>query len=295
MPFGTMNSVTVRRETPLNLGFTLLYLATCCFMLRSGAAAAVWFGLVSRLSLVGAYVGFGFALYMSVVWLAALFYYALDFTSWPGVSYFRRFKIQTPLEGASPRARGRVAWRKAVRLVLVNQFAGTLPALSFSYFAFRARGLDEHSTPPGPGLFLLQLLGMLLVEEVLFFAAHYAMHDKRLFAKVHRTHHEFKEPYSIASHYVHPIEHWLGNLFPIFAGPLLLGVHPVCFLMWVVLAVINALHTHSGYDFPWMANAAHHDFHHFHVHCNYGAVGWMDRLLKTDRPFRERLARVQRP
>jgi methylsterol monooxygenase len=37
--------------------------------------------------------------------------------------------------------------------------------------------------------------------------------------RIHKQHHDFKQPFGIASVYAHPIEHVLSNLLPVLAGP----------------------------------------------------------------------------
>ncbi len=37
--------------------------------------------------------------------------------------------------------------------------------------------------------------------------------------RIHKFHHDFKQPFGIASVYAHPVEHVLSNLLPVLAGP----------------------------------------------------------------------------
>lgn len=108
--------------------------------------------------------------------------------------------------------------------------------------------------------------------------------------RFHRIHHEYKESTGIATHYVHWVEHMTGNLIPVFTGVVLSGCHVWEAMMWVAIVVVNAIHTHSGYHFPWMGYAVDQDCHHFHVFGNYGAMGVADRLLGTDKALREQHA-----
>jgi sterol desaturase/sphingolipid hydroxylase (fatty acid hydroxylase superfamily) len=51
------------------------------------------------------------------------------------------------------------------------------------------------------------------------------------------------------------------------------------------MVVINALHTHAGYAFPWMSYAVHHDWHHCYVNRSFSAIRLMDKLFGTDKAF----------
>jgi len=43
---------------------------------------------------------------------------------------------------------------------------------------------------------------------------------------------------------------------------------------------MNAVHTHSGFDFPGMSPPHGHELHHSRYKVNYG-TGFFDKLLKT--------------
>ncbi len=253
--------------------------------LLSWQGAAVWATLHDTLGGWGAFVGLGFAVYMIVFWLAGGFYIAADARGW-----FADAKIQPRPAG---RDRSGPPLSRAVRVVLRNQFLGTLPVLIGLYPLLLWRGLDMAADPDPWWLVLAHLAGLVLIEELGFYSTHRAFHLRPLFKRFHRIHHEFRESIGIATHYVHYVEHLVGNLGPIFLGVVILCPHPVTIFLWVVLAVVNAIHTHSGYAFRWMVWPHDHDFHHFNVTGNYGVLGALDRLLGTDDAFRE-VARSQR-
>ncbi|XP_065180902.1 fatty acid hydroxylase domain-containing protein 2-like [Sycon ciliatum] len=45
---------------------------------------------------------------------------------------------------------------------------------------------------------------------------------------VHKVHHEWTAPISISGLYCHPVEHYLSNILPVMAGPVLLESHVCC-------------------------------------------------------------------
>jgi fatty acid hydroxylase domain-containing protein 2 len=128
---------------------------------------------------------------------------------------------------------------------------------------------------------------MVLIEEVLFFTAHWAFHTRPLFRTIHHIHHRFRQPIGISTHYVHYLEHLIGNLVPIFSAIILTRADVTTSFLWVTFAVTNAIHTHSDYAFPWMPPAQNHDFHHYLARGNYGVLGLLDRIFGTDREYRE--------
>lgn len=245
--------------------------------------AAAWTMLAAAVPVPLLFVGGGSAAYMAWFWGVAAVYQLADRRGW-----WERWRIQQRPE-RHPERRG-PSWDQAVRVVLKNQLFGTLPVLALSWFLFELRGVDLAGPPPGWTTVLWQLAVIALVEEILFYAVHRTMHRPALFRRFHRTHHEFRETISIATHYVHPVEHLLGNLMPVFAGPLLVGAHPVTTLIWAGIAVTNALHSHAGFALPWMSWTVDHDFHHFNIRGCYGAMGLVDRILGTDQALRERAA-----
>lgn len=244
--------------------------------------AAAWASLSETVGLDVLFIGGGFAFYMGWFWLCAMPYLLLDHFKKP--AFLFKYKIQTGKDGStSTLAPGRL--KHTIWVVLKNQILGTLPVIFGVYYLMTWRGMSYEQAFPSWTEIVWHLAVILLVEEILFYTVHRTLHQKRWYASIHRIHHEYKESICIATHYVHFAEHMLGNLLPIFAGTLLLGAHPITLILWIGMAVTNALHTHSGYHFPWMAYSLHHDYHHYRVRGNYGVLGLLDWVFKTDGPF----------
>lgn len=225
-------------------------------------------------------VGVGFGFYLLVFWGLGIPYILLSTTGKP--AWLQKHKIQD----SNPGRKGpKVPLSKAVKLVLFNQFAGTLPFLLGLYFLLMSLGYEIERTTESWYIILAQLAAFLIIEDVLFFAVHWVMHKKWFFKRFHRVHHEYRESIAIATHYVHYVEHIFGNLIPVFTGVLILQPHPFTILFWIMIVVMNALHTHSGYAFPWMSYSVHHDWHHYHVNGSFSAVGLMDKIFGTDKAF----------
>jgi len=140
----------------------------------------------------------------------------------------------------------------------------------------------------------LMLLAHLVVNEVAFFYAHWALHQGRLYRMIHKKHHEFTAPFALAALHAHPVELVVADLIPFTLGFWLFNPHILFVYMWIVGASLGTQTHHSGYRLPWIAGfdeqPSFHDFHHQRFNCNYGAVGWLDRLHGTDKAYNEQKA-----
>lgn len=87
-------------------------------------------------------------------------------------------------------------------------------------------------------------------------------HHPRIYKYVHKIHHEWTAPVGITSISCHPLEHYIVNLSPLAAGPLLMGSHLSVAWLWYTLAILNTTVTHSGYHLPFLPSPEAHDFHH---------------------------------
>ena len=160
-----------------------------------------------------------------------------------------------------------------------------------------ARGVRFDGPLPPHAERAWMLVAHLLVNEVLFFYAHRALHLGVLYRRFHKTHHEYTAPFALAALHAHPVELLAADLVPFTAGFLVFRPHIFFVYMWVVGACLGTQTHHSGYRLPWIAapdaQPDFHDFHHQHSNCCYGNTGWLDALHGTDAPYlaRRRAAR----
>ncbi len=61
-----------------------------------------------------------------------------------------------------------------------------------------------------------KLFKCIIIEDILFYIVHRIFHIQIMYQYFHKIHHQLVSPVSIGSFYVHPVEHFLCNLCPIF-------------------------------------------------------------------------------
>jgi sterol desaturase/sphingolipid hydroxylase (fatty acid hydroxylase superfamily) len=264
-----------RRSSPLDHTVDALIVAVAlCFVVTDAGRDAVE-AMRARWSTAELVLGVGFCWYLVVFWSLGLVSLWLDARR---PAWAERWRLQP--RGHDDDGTADVPPARAVRRVLVNQFAGTLPALGLVSPALAWRGLSSSVTPSALDVVAHLLLAFLWVE-VTFYAVHRVLHRRWWYRRVHRVHHEYRRPTGIATHHVHFVEHVAGNLVPVVGGVVVAGVHPVPLFLFITLAVKNAIVTHSDFAFPLLGDVVHHDRHHHTLAGNFGALGLLDRLFGT--------------
>jgi methylsterol monooxygenase len=198
----------------------------------------------------------------------------------PGVlSSFQHRKGEPEKEGEDEKKKKVVAvgWKKEeVGLTLFNQFFVTFPV------GMCLTPLFSSTIPGGTTFFTsaIQLGTMILLEDGFFYYTHRLLHTPFLFNHIHSFHHEWTEPRAINTITSHPLEHLFSNVLPLLLLPILLGVNGTTLHLWVGMATLNAVISHSGFLLGgW--NDDSHDLHHKHRMGNYGVIGLFDYLHNT--------------
>ncbi|XP_014666643.1 PREDICTED: fatty acid hydroxylase domain-containing protein 2-like, partial [Priapulus caudatus] len=127
------------------------------------------------------------------------------------------------------------------------------------------------------------------IDEVGFYYSHRLFHHPWSYKRIHKIHHEWTSPTALITMYCHPIEHAVANLSPLMIGAIVVRAHARALTMLVALTVgiWFSINDHCGYHFPLMTSPKAHDFHHLKFNANFGPLGILDWLHKTNKTFKK--------
>ncbi|PPD72253.1 hypothetical protein GOBAR_DD30853 [Gossypium barbadense] len=171
------------------------------------------------------------------------------------------------------------------------------PLQLVSYPSIKIIGIRTGLPLPSLWEIVAQLTVYFMIEDYTNYWIHRFLHGKWGYEKIHRVHHEYTAPIGFAA----PYAHWLEVLIlgiPSFLGPAIVPGHMITFWLWIALRQIEAIETHSGYDFPWTptrfipfyGGADYHDYHHYvggQSQSNFASVfTYCDYIYGTDKGYR---------
>lgn len=186
---------------------------------------------------------------------------------------------------------------KCYKMVMWTFVTVVGPLQLFSFPAVKFIGVRFGLPLPSLGEVCVQLLLYTIVEDYGNYWLHRWLHNGWWYDNIHYMHHEFTSPMSFAAPYAHWAEVMILGI-PTFAGPAMAPGHIITFWLWIAMRQLEAIETHSGYDFPWnptrfvplYGGAEYHDYHHFvggKSQSNFASVfTYCDWLYGTDKGYR---------
>jgi sterol desaturase/sphingolipid hydroxylase (fatty acid hydroxylase superfamily) len=175
---------------------------------------------------------------------------------------------------------------EATRQVAVGHVILALAMPFVIYPLWIQMGGDMQDGWPGLWTAAWHLAVCILLQDTLFYWSHRTLHGRWLFRQVHRKHHRFRHVRGVTAEFSHTLED-LANTVSMFAPPILLGTPVSVFALWVAIRIFETVLAHSGYAFGGISSR--HAFHHLHATKGcYGSFwGFWDRLMGTDKHWRE--------
>lgn len=269
------------RYAPMRVGNFAMYavlITLGAVFLYAGPGARLWAAAVHHVPYSVLYIGGSFAIYLAIHWIVGGAMELLGAVRRPRSLY--RHKLQSADQDAAPPT------SRAIRLVLFNQLVLTGPGVALMYQLSLWRGLTPDAALPSPGTLVVELLAIMAIVEILFYACHWMFHRDWAYRRFHRVHHEYVAPRAFSFHYAHPVEHILCNLGPVIIAVTAVNCHPVTLFVFMLFAVLNGIVTHSGFNLPFAMWSVHHEFHHATADGNFSVAAVTDRLFGTDQAFR---------
>lgn len=218
-----------------------------------------------------------------IAWVAILLFdgalmYGL---SWAATSErFRQYRIRSSTTYQIPPV------RKFVNTNLNNLLSLLWFGAFFYYFGDSTLRIGW----PGVTTFLGEVLGVLMLYDLMYYFFHRTMHHPKLMKYVHRVHHCVRFPLSNESIYLHPFEN-LGGLGLLMLAVIILG--PISAISFLVIFFIHSaanIIVHSNLVIPHPAFrlfnfwSTTHDIHHHKVDHNYASLfPFWDQALGTAR------------
>lgn len=194
---------------------------------------------------------------------------------------FRRYRLRTPDRELIPAGKKRAA-------VAVS---GLLSLAIYLVPLFLAGERLVHGGGAGLLSTLGQALAVLVLYDLMYYAAHRAMHLKPLMRLMHGVHHKVRFPTAFESAYLHPLDTLVGVGLLIVSAAILGPVPVAAFLIAAAVHSFVNIVTHTNLVFPHalfrLTNhwAIRHDMHHGkHLDSNYASIfTFLDRLFGTYR------------
>ncbi|MED6210441.1 hypothetical protein PIB30_064173 [Stylosanthes scabra] len=186
---------------------------------------------------------------------------------------------------------------KCYKHVIKLSFYAVLPLQIVSYAITKWIGIGTGLPLPSGWELICQLVIYFMVEDYTSYWLHRMVHNwDWAYEKIHKVHHEYETPFALSA----PYSHWSDVLIlssPALVGPAMVPCHIITYWLWFIFRHMEALDTHSGYEFPWSltkyipfyVGAKYHDYHHYvggRSKCNFSTVfTYCDYLYGTNKGY----------
>ena len=121
------------------------------------------------------------------------------------------------------------------------------------------------------------MLASVVVEDLLFYLAHRALHTRLLY-RYHKLHHQLVDPFAVGVFYSSAPENALVNFGPVLAVPFITHLSEPWLVIWINMAMLSGVVSHCGYRIPFVQ---FHDTHHKRNTINFGVGGLSDWVFGT--------------
>ncbi|CAK8697471.1 fatty acid hydroxylase domain-containing protein 2-like isoform X2 [Clavelina lepadiformis] len=208
------------------------------------------------------------------------FFMYLDYTGKP--AFMHRYKIRKDKNIPVEKSR-------FIRCCIVsfgNHFVTCL-CVWLLYPVMKYTGMSASQELPHIWRVYLEYQACVIIDEIVFYYTHRLMHWPPFYKAMHKWHHEWVAPISIAAIYNHPVEHLVSHVAPLLSGPILVGCHLSLAWYWIFNFQVQACLHHSNYHLPFFSSPQFHDYHHYKFTECFGSGVFLDRFHKTDKDYQK--------
>lgn len=207
-----------------------------------------------------------FAIWISILFFDGALTYGL---TWAATSaHFSKYRMRAPQN--SPIS----LTERRVNAGLNNLFSIVI----FGTYFYFLGGRTLYSGWPSMTGLIGEVLGVLLLYDLMHYFFHRLMHRRRLMKYCHAVHHRVRSPTSNDSAFLNPLE-MVGGLGLLFISIIILGpISTVSFLvMFAIYTSVNII-THANLNIPHPAFrlfnfwVQRHNVHHHKARSNYGSI-----------------------
>jgi methylsterol monooxygenase len=124
--------------------------------------------------------------------------------------------------------------------------------------------------------YLWEVVLIMAVGELFYYLSHRLLHHKSLYKWIHKKHHTFKTPVSLASMYSHPLEILFHDVFSLLGPCYILGCNLLTAYFVILYISIDTLIDHTDVDKERV-----HYLHHELTNYNFGSMWISDWLFGT--------------